>query len=189
MKPTVHDLIYRVKLGDKIAFREMLILYEHKVYHFCLKLIKDKHHAEDITQETFIAVYQNIHHYDVSKPFSTWLFAIAKHKAYRFAKQTSKSSQNQDFETLILADNTSNIEEKVTLHESHQELLDAIDLLKNQQKEAIFMKYFTDMTYKDIAIKMRISEKKVENLIYAAKKKLHHQLTKHDERMVSLNEY
>ena len=83
MKILEKRIIERITAGDKDAFRELLVLYEHRVYGFIKKMVYDSHIAEELTQETFISVYRSLHTYDMDQPFSTWLFTIAKNNTLK----------------------------------------------------------------------------------------------------------
>jgi RNA polymerase sigma-70 factor (ECF subfamily) len=49
-----------------------------RIYRFLLRLTGNPHDAEDLTQETFLRVYKSIERYDSDRPFSAWIYAIAR---------------------------------------------------------------------------------------------------------------
>ncbi|WP_200967736.1 sigma-70 family RNA polymerase sigma factor, partial [Insulibacter thermoxylanivorax] len=62
--------------GDRLAFRELVDLYQNKIYHLAYRMLGNTHEAEDIVQETFLRVYTNLNGFDPSQKFSTWIYRI-----------------------------------------------------------------------------------------------------------------
>jgi RNA polymerase sigma-70 factor, ECF subfamily len=77
METMINKRIKQVKKGDQNAFAEIVDLYKDKIYQLCYRMLGNAHEAEDIAQEAFIRAFVNIHTYDMSKKFSTWLYRIA----------------------------------------------------------------------------------------------------------------
>ncbi|MBZ5752471.1 MULTISPECIES: RNA polymerase sigma factor SigW [Metabacillus] len=77
METMIKKRIKQVKKGDQNAFAEIVDLYKDKIYQLCYRMLGNAHEAEDIAQEAFIRAFVNIHTYDMSKKFSTWLYRIA----------------------------------------------------------------------------------------------------------------
>ena len=61
------EILLRVKSGDVEAFEYLLSFYEKAIFNYCLRITKNLHEAEDITQETFIKVYKNRKNIDTEK--------------------------------------------------------------------------------------------------------------------------
>ena len=187
MKKLEKDVIKNIKAGDKEAFRDLLVLYEHRVYGFIKKMVYDTHVAEDLTQETFLAVYRSLDTYDESKPFATWLFTIAKHKAFKVIQKNSKL-ESCDLKDQEIVDETCDVLHQIIVEEEHLELLNKISQLKESNQEVLTLKYFSEMSYKEIAETLNISVKTVENRLTSAKKELS-VLMKSKERLVNQYEY
>src|SRR6478736_3140124 len=69
--------IKKVKKGDQDAFADIVEYHKDKLFHLCYRMLGNREEAQDAAQEAFIRAYVNIHSYDTSKKFSTWLFRIA----------------------------------------------------------------------------------------------------------------
>jgi RNA polymerase sigma-70 factor (ECF subfamily) len=63
--------------GDAAAFDNLVIEYQSSVLHFLFRYLKDRHRAEDLTQEVFIRVFRSRERYRPTARFRTWLFTIA----------------------------------------------------------------------------------------------------------------
>jgi len=73
--------------GDDAAFEHLVTKYLRPIYNFLYRLIGETAALDDLTQETFIKTWKNIHRFDRSKNFRIWLFAIAKNTAYDFLRK------------------------------------------------------------------------------------------------------
>lgn len=77
METIVKKRIKQVLKGDQNAFGEIVEIYKNKVFQICYRMLGNRHEAEDIAQEAFIRAFINIHTFNVSLKFSTWLYRIA----------------------------------------------------------------------------------------------------------------
>lgn len=77
MDNIIREKIKKVKKGDQSAFEDIVVLFQSKIYQHCYRMLGNAHEAEDVAQEAFIRAYVNIHSYDDSRKFSTWLYRIA----------------------------------------------------------------------------------------------------------------
>lgn len=70
-------IIDRCRQGDKDAFRVLMQTWQPAVYTLALRMLCDVDDAEDIVQETFIRVWENIPLFDPARSFRTWIYSIA----------------------------------------------------------------------------------------------------------------
>lgn len=70
------ELIERVKLQDKTAFKQLYDMHMPRVYALCLRLCADRSQAEDATQEVFIQLWRKIDNFKGDSKFSTWLHSV-----------------------------------------------------------------------------------------------------------------
>lgn len=151
------------------SFNILVKRHVNSVYLFIFKLIGNKEDAEDITQETFIKVWQKLSKFDTDKNFKTWLFSIAKNTAIdklRRKKSINFSSLNMDgadgasgdghtggssdFES-NLADTEPLPDEIFTKKESADALLKALAQLSDNQKLIIHLHITEELTYEEIS--------------------------------------
>lgn len=69
-------LIEEIKQGDRDAFRQLVVRYEKRLYRVIYRFVRDNALAEDLAQETFLRVYENLEQFDLSRRFGPWLFRI-----------------------------------------------------------------------------------------------------------------
>ena len=80
MKKDYTELIQRTLEGDDDAFACLVRKYHKGVHTLAWRKIGDFHIAEDITQETFLQVYQNLETLNDPTQFSRWIYAIVNHR-------------------------------------------------------------------------------------------------------------
>ncbi|AXV66357.1 MULTISPECIES: RNA polymerase sigma factor [Pseudoalteromonas] len=82
-----HTLIERVKSGDQVAYAALYELHVKRVYSLCLRLIADKEHAEDATQEVFVQLWHKIANFDGRSQFTTWLHSVTSNIAISYIRK------------------------------------------------------------------------------------------------------
>jgi RNA polymerase sigma-70 factor (ECF subfamily) len=71
----------RLRTGDPSALAAVVARYEHRLYRYFVRLVRDQATADDLFQHTWLQVVRQIHRYDPARSFDTWLFAIAHNAA------------------------------------------------------------------------------------------------------------
>lgn len=176
------NIINKILEGDKKSFRVLLEAYDKRIYGFIYKIIRDSYISQDLTQETFIKVYKNIHTYDKTKEFSTWIYTIAKNECFKYLRKVKKVSLVEINDNILI-----NIFNKLTPEvllekkEDNKMMLKIIDALPKKYREVIILKYFEDLSYKEISEHLNISEKKVESWLYLARKNITKQYSKYNK--------
>jgi len=74
---TDQELVDRAQAGSEAAYRELLGRYQRPVFSLIFRMVRDREQAEDLAQETFVKVFNNISRYDPRYKFSSWIFKIA----------------------------------------------------------------------------------------------------------------
>ena len=73
---TDEEIVVRVRNGAVAEYAEIVRRYETKLGHYARKFIRDQDELNDVLQEVFIKAYRNLHGFDVSKKFSSWIYRI-----------------------------------------------------------------------------------------------------------------
>lgn len=163
------DLLARVARKDEASFQRLYEEFATRVFRYALTLLRDRHLAEEVVQETMITVWSKASTYAGSSRVSTWVFGIARHKAYDILKDEKKAGRATDVGTII-EDPAPEIERQARVHA-------AIDSLPPDQREIVFLTFYENLTYKAIADLLAIPEGTVKSRMYHAKRKLAEALT------------
>lgn len=75
--PAILDAVARAQSGDIVAFEELYRENAGRIYALCLRMVRDPHRAEELTQESFVRAWQKLHSFRGDSAFSTWLHRLA----------------------------------------------------------------------------------------------------------------
>jgi len=181
IKKTDEQLVV-LALKDQEYYLCLMKRYEDKLFNYILKISNiSKEEAEDILQEVFIKVYQNLNDYDSNSKFSSWIYRIAHNatiSAFR-KKDVRPQSVPWDNEELInILKSTSNIEKDIIRQLTYKHILNIIDRLPFKYKEVLILKFAENKDYREISDILRKPMGTIATLINRAKKSLNQELDK-----------
>src|SRR5664279_2954211 len=81
------DLVSRAKAGELDAFEALTNRYEQRVYGLTMRMLRHEQDAEDVTQQTFLSVLENLEGFRGEASFSTWVLRIASHAALKVIRK------------------------------------------------------------------------------------------------------
>ena len=88
------ELVQKAATGDKAAFEELYQGTCRSVYFTCRGFLKDEHEAQDVTQEVYLTVLEQLGTLEDAGKFKPWLYRIAANKSIkRLRKKTAHSSR------------------------------------------------------------------------------------------------
>ena len=177
------ELLNRLRVGDKAAFRELVSLYSTKVLNLCYRFIPNQKDAEDISQEVFIEIYQSILTFKGNSKLSSWIYRIAVTKCLdEIRKRKRKKRLIAAGKMLRLDDIAAWIgggpmpDRKINETESENLVIKVIDKLPDNQRVAFTLSKMEGYSNKEIAVIMDTSTLAVESLVAHAKKKISSEL-------------
>ncbi|WP_298760746.1 sigma-70 family RNA polymerase sigma factor [uncultured Psychroserpens sp.] len=152
----IKDAIEKAKENDQIAFNFLLDTFWNTIYGFQLKRTENENDAEDITIQTFSKAFDKIHTYNDKYEFKTWLVTISRNihiDLVRKQKSTisSRSNANEDDNYYTIIDESPSPEDKLITEQNLTKLLRDIKKLKPHYQEVINLRYFQELTYKEIS--------------------------------------
>lgn len=166
-------LIDKAQKRDTAALETLYNTYYKDVFYVCKKLSLNDEDAKDITQDTFITAFSNLSAIKDKTKFKQWICGIANYKALNLLRH----SKVLDVDSIEANDNISEIPEKnkstedmIIDNETAEILKNVIDKLPLDQRIAVFMFYYQDMTVKEIAQAYNCSENTIRSRLNYAKK-------------------
>ncbi|GGD87582.1 RNA polymerase sigma factor [Planktosalinus lacus] len=155
-KKKLLEQIQQAKHGKQTAFNFLLDRYWNEVYGFQLARINNEFEAEEITIETFAKAFDKIHTFKEEYTFSTWLIAISKNLHIDKIRKTKSGIQIQNSEAIQeqvqkIADDSPSPEDNLITQQNLAELLRFIKMLKPHYQDVINLRYFQEMSYKEIS--------------------------------------
>lgn len=165
----LHDLMTHSLGGDNTAYRRFLDTLSGLFRAFFRrKLCDDPGHAEDLVQETLLAIHLHRQSYDPSRPVTAWVYAIARYKLVDHFRRTPAS---REFVPIDDVDDLFSGDAPDAADPAHD--VDALlEHLPDKQSTAIRLVKLEDLTAKEAACRMGISEADVKISIHRGLRKL-----------------
>ncbi|WNH13283.1 RNA polymerase sigma factor [Thalassobellus suaedae] len=172
----IEEAIKRAKANDQKAFNFLLDTYWDAVYGFQLKRIQNENDAEDITIQTFSRAFDRIETFDDKYKFKTWLITISKNIHIDLMRKEKHSiSQiisNDDKSVYQILDESPSPEDELITEQHLAKLLRDIKKLKPHYQEVINLRYFQELSYKEISFQLKEPMNNVKVKLLRAKKLL-----------------
>ncbi|MCK4639182.1 MAG: sigma-70 family RNA polymerase sigma factor, partial [Bacteroidales bacterium] len=150
--------------GNQASLEKLIHRHKNKVFAYILMVVKDKQLADDIFQDTFIKVINTIRagSYKEEGKFIQWVMRIAHNLIIDYFRKSKRipvidnNSEDFDiFDTIKFTDDS--IEDRIITEQIHQDVRKLINLLPPEQKEVLFMRHYSEMSFKDIAEQTDVS--------------------------------
>lgn len=157
-----------------MEFKEIYNEYAPKIFRFCLGYINDRDKAKDLTQETFIAVWQHLKDFRGDAGIGTWIFKIASNKCLRLIDNEKRQQailKNIPSEQSFILDETNTEDALVQLRNSIAKL--------SETDRLIIGLYLEDIPQEKIADIMGMSHTNIRVKIHRIKNQLTEQLNQH----------
>ena len=161
-------LIKQSQYGNDNSFEKLMDIYEGYLYKMAFLYVKNEHDALDIYQETIYTAYLSIKTLKKPESFSSWITKILVFKSIDFIRKESRhfTADNEEiFTELIASENGDFIMHSMDLSE-------AFKFLNPTVKTIIVLRYYHDLSIKEIATIMDCPEGTVKSHLNRAKKEL-----------------
>ena len=151
-------LVARYSEGDNKAFDELLARYQSKLFNYIFFIVRSQELAEDIFQETFVKAITTIQQgrYTPSGKFGSWLTRIAHNMivdSYR-QERNENTISNDEVEVDLFNDADlcdDNIETQMVNEQTLSDVRRLVDALPDNQREVVYMRFYQDLSFKEIA--------------------------------------
>jgi RNA polymerase sigma-70 factor (ECF subfamily) len=180
------DLMARVAKGDDDAFEILVNRHQTSVLNLIYRFIGDRTQAKDLAQEVFLKVWQAAKSYEAKAKFTTWIYRITVNlclnelKSARRRKWFPFHRSDGDSENAIeetFSDGSPTAEDLLLVKERSRQITNALQSLPDNQRMALVLKKYDDLSYQEIAKILNCSVSAVESLIVRAKRTLQKKLT------------
>lgn len=167
--------IQKAKEGNQVSFNFLLHYFWSDVYNYQLKRTKNENDAEDITIQSFSKAFDKINTFNEKYQFKTWLITISKNIHIDFIRKNKtsinlSSSQSREAEAYKIIDDNPTPEDKIIMEQNLAKLLLDIKQLKPKYQEVIHLRYFKELSYKEISHEINEPMNNVKIKLLRAKK-------------------
>lgn len=162
--PSDKDLICQFLEGNQYSLEKLIQRHQNRVFAYILMVVKDKQLADDIFQDTFIKVINTVKSgaYKEEGKFIQWVMRIAHNLIidyFRKSKRLPTVENDKDdfdiFDTIRFTDPS--VEDRMITEQIHEDVRKLIEYLPPEQKEVLFMRHYSEMSFKDIAEQTDVS--------------------------------
>ena len=157
------EIITAIRSGDGNAFELLITKYQTKVFHHCLRMVRDREECADLTQEVFLKVFRNIHKYEHAYAFYTWLYKITANCCIDYLRNSKRKiikvplyhvdswDQSDIAKDQDISDETYVPENTLLNSELRDILNDAVGRLSDNLRSTILLKEIEGCSYAEIA--------------------------------------
>ena len=179
------EIITLVQKGDRDAAHELIRRYQQLVSHVVFHTARRPAMHDDLCQEVFIRVFENLSNFRNEAKLSSWISRIAFNHCINYLR--SRSNQNtiataEEMQVDIPDETT--LQEKNTDKDMHAFIRREVDLLPQPYGLMLFLYHFQNFSYDEIGATLQLPEGTVKNYIFRARNKLRERLLKQFSREV-----
>lgn len=164
-------LIALIAAHDKDAMHVLFVRHNARTYRFLLRIVGDPASAEDLVSEVFIEIWRGAGRFEARSKVSTWILAIARHKAAS-ARRRRCCDQLDDGAGELLEDPADDPE--VAAHKNNREamLLDCLKQLSPAHREVLDLIYYHEQSIPEVARIIGVPQNTVKTRAYYARKQI-----------------
>ena len=172
------ELIQRILAGDENAFATLISKYQQQVHAYALRKTEDFQIAEDITQETFLRVYQKLDTLNYPTQFSKWLYAIVDHfciawfRKNRLQTRSLEEVHISEIEGEAYSRYIATEHAKATAESQNDLVKKLLTTLKESDRKVITLHYFEEMTASEIGKHLGVSENTIKSRLHRTRQRL-----------------
>lgn len=164
--------------GSDAALGSIIAAWEAPLHRFIHRYVREDTAARDLTQETFVRIYQHRTRYATGTPFAAWAFTIAanlcrNHRRWRWRQRTEPLAEvNEGGREFPATGSLSGPDEQLVSAETRRAVQAAIDALPADLRLTVLLFEFDELSYRDIAAISHCSERGVETRLARARARL-----------------
>ena len=172
------QLIQKILTGDDNAFNALVKKHQKNVHALVWRKIGDFHYAEEITQDTFLKVYQKLAMLKDPRRFSCWVYRIATRQCVLFQRKKRIQTQSLEHTSIRIIHKTAYSqyiaeEQAEAASETRRALVERLlSGLPEKERTVIRFRYYQEMTCKEISGLLGVSENTVKSRLYRARQRL-----------------
>lgn len=185
-------LVARFQRGERAAFATLVRRHQGALYHFAFRQLRNGPAAEDVVQETFVRVVQNVAEFKNEARFTTWVYTITRNlcidqlrkRAHRKHPSLDEPRGDEgDGRTLgeLVADKKSDTERSAGSSEMKEHIARAVAKLPDDQREVFLMREVANLPFKEIAEITGVPENTVKSRMRYALERLQEALGAYED--------
>lgn len=170
----VTRMVAQVRSGNPDAWGDIYKRYAPAIFRFCRRALPAKEDAEDATTEIFLKVREKIGQYDPTRPFTAWLYKVAANHCWDMLRRrrVRQDLETGDVDELPLEHPDPAQIDRMVEEQTGQGVRRALAKLPSRARMALVLRYYSDMTYDEIAESLGVRRAFVGVLLLRARHQL-----------------
>lgn len=167
-------LVARARSGDQNAWADIYTRFAPSIFRFCRRAMPSREDAEDATSEVFLKVRSKLEQYDSSRPFNAWLYRVAANHCWDMLRRRRirQDLETGDIDATPLEHSDPSQLENLIAQKSREEVRRALEQLPGRARMALALRYYSDMSYDEIAETLGVRRPFVGVLLLRARHQL-----------------
>ena len=171
-------LIVRCQVGDRVAFEELVDHVNPRLRGFLQKLLAGSDHVDDVAQDVWLDVFQDLPRLENIDSFLPWFYRIARNRAYRLLRRGDRRVEPLEEVELAVTEEP----EPEFSAEDARRVHAALDQLSPEHREVLLLRFMEQMSYDDVAQVTGCPVGTVRSRIHNAKRGLREILQREEQR-------
>jgi len=163
------EAIKKCQLGDREAFRHLVERYQKRGVTHAMAILLNRDDAEDAVQDAFIDAFKAIGKFDTSRTFYEWFYVLLRNRCYKLTAKRRPTENLDDVQILA--------PQSATADETRLALEKAMHSLTREEREIVSLKYFSGLSYDELATYLQIPRGTVMSRLFYARRQLQGKLT------------
>jgi RNA polymerase sigma-70 factor (ECF subfamily) len=178
----IESLIQRCLNGDQLAWEQIVKQYWRKVFNVAYKFVGKHDEAEDLTQDIFLKIFKSLDTFDRRANFQTWLISVSRNLCIDHYRSVRKEREtiDRDVDTGELAPPAPEPGPVAALEQRDRVMLlkQALSALPDTLRTAVLLRDIQELSYQEIADRLRLPEGTVKSRINRGRTELARQIRK-----------
>lgn len=152
-------LIAQIRQGNRLAFSALYLRYWEGLYRFAYGILKDEDQAKDILQDIFFALWRNRESLEI-KAVAAYLYRSVRYEVTRALRKGQLKGAHEEYLAGLPSPDSS--ETQIDLAELESQVKESLDRMPRKSREVFYLSRFEDLSNKEIAEKLCLSQRTVE---------------------------
>ena len=155
--------------GDREAFRHLVERYQKRAVGHAVAILFNRDDAEDAVQDAFIDAFKAISTFDTSRTFYQWFYVLLRNRCYKTSGKRRPTENIDDVQLLA--------SQPGTIDDTRLALEKAMHALTREEREIVSLKYFSGLSYDELAAHLQIPRGTVMSRLFYARQRLQGKLS------------
>jgi RNA polymerase sigma-70 factor (ECF subfamily) len=149
----ISQVVHRARAGSSEAWGELYRQFGPAIFRFCRRALPTREDAEDATAEIFMKLRDKLAQYDSSRPFSAWLYKVAANHCWDLLRRrrVRQDLETGEIEDLPLEHPDPGQLDRLIEERTSEQVRAALSTLPARARMALVLRYYSDMSYDEIA--------------------------------------